>query len=146
MIFALRPDLEELAGRVAEAARGLRAAPPRATPMPPSETKAASAAAPAESESAPGAEALPGETAAAAGASRVTAEGAGLVEVIAGPPRGGKGRRAAALAAAGAQLVPAQPGGASLEDACQRAVRPLVEKYGVESVALMLRSGLNSTS
>lgn len=132
VIFALRPDLDEAAGRVAEAAREftktLRGAAP--TPAPAATTPAAGGA--ARPEAATGAAA--GDPAEAAPPPRDS----GVVEVIAAPPRGGQGRRGAAgPTPARAQAMPA---GTSLEESCHRAVRPLVEEHGVESVALMLRS------
>ncbi|HEV3470006.1 MAG TPA: diguanylate cyclase [Pyrinomonadaceae bacterium] len=105
VIFALRPDLDELAERVAEAAREFSEQP--------------------GPKDGAGARAAEGRA------------GGALVEVVASPPRAGRGRRAAGVSHSASKAIPA---GTSLEEACHRAVRPLVEEHGVESLALLLRS------
>jgi len=150
VIFALRPDLDELAGRVAEAARELSKsrrwiAPPTPQAAPRGGAEERHGTERAGTGEAPGESATEAATDAAAESVALlpeappSPEDAGVVEVIAGPLRAARAKRAAK---AEPPRWPSKmmPSGTSLEEACHRAVRPLVEEQGVESVALMLRS------
>ena len=135
VIFASRQDLEELAARVSEAAEAFAASRRnKAADAPAPKRPAARQPRPAVGEDGIAGElvsAAPGEPAPpaahAANGHRKTETQPELV------PAAGAGERQAA-AQFGAQT------GGSLEDACRRAVKTLTGEYGVESIALLLRS------
>jgi diguanylate cyclase (GGDEF)-like protein len=156
VIFASGQDLEELAARVAEAAKsyapatparketaGARA-DPEARPEPqqharkgPRKVSGESSEAHAAAAAAAGSEGAAAEGSASGSASRTDADGVeadgvdavGAVEVDV-KPEGTTG-----------VVAPTRAGAAgTLEETCRRAVRTLVRDYGVESLALLLRA------
>ena len=139
VIFASRQDLDELSARVAEAAESFAASRRSRTAESPTtnghhKTELPSEPAPARkgkaAEQAEGTAALAAAGAGTAGtasdaeAAPTVAEAAGVVEEA----------EAYAAAPRAAQL------GGSLEEACRKAVKTLRDDYGVESLALLLRT------
>ncbi|HWS88436.1 MAG TPA: diguanylate cyclase [Pyrinomonadaceae bacterium] len=141
VVFASRQDLEVLAARVAQTAESFAR---------PNAGRAAEPSPTAGSDGIPAEQVVRRE----GEVSKHATNGHRAPEAKAGRPKTGEGVeeaapqvedvRAAATPAAGAEAsAPAARGaqsGGSLEEACRRAVKTLSDEYGVESLALLLRT------
>ncbi|HEX8284332.1 MAG TPA: diguanylate cyclase [Pyrinomonadaceae bacterium] len=169
VIFASRQDLDELAARVAESAEAFAARQRKKGAEAPSSKRGGAQARPAVGPDGIAAELVPNvsdePTAAATAATtnghrktETTAEPAGVADGSPEKPphvNGAETKPATSTGAAAAAppdltapdvsdadvTAGRRPqAGGSLEDACRKAVKTLTEDYGVESIALMLRT------
>jgi diguanylate cyclase (GGDEF)-like protein len=137
VIFASRQDLDELAARVAESAKAFvkRGRGAKKTASAEKESGAAPASAAAEAEAGPKAFKDAEEIRSSALKGHRKAETPRAEQASPSVLRA----EAASIESAARQAKTLQSGG-TLEEACRKAVRTLVEEHGIKSLALMLRT------
>jgi diguanylate cyclase (GGDEF)-like protein len=142
VIFASREDLDELAARATQTARGFAAAPEAGAE--PARPAAGEDGIAGELVLRPAAEARKFHTNGHRKAEPPAAESAAVREEGSGAAGGVGVEQAASRARPAADIFNAQPRGlpqaGTVEEACRKAVKTLSDDYGVESLALMLRA------